>query len=440
MTHAPMSPCAVQATDSGLATSAALTFITCGSVDDGKSTLIGRLLWDSQALLQDQVEGAKRHNGSEAIDLAALTDGLSAEREQGITIDVAWRYFSTPERKFIIGDSPGHEQYTRNMVTAASQADAAVVLVDALKLDVSADPVQLLSQTRRHTLLAQLLRVPTLIFAVNKLDAVDDAPRAFERIRKALCDFAADIALPKPAVVPVSALLGYNVVHAQVDWLGYCGPSLLQLLQATPTVKADVSSDVHFSVQWIEKRHHRPDTQQGRRALWGRLVAGQLALGDEIKVNGGLSARVAGIEGLSGHLVAATPGHSYGITLDQEMDVSRGDWLLGASAQPGTQAVTAMLAWLDHEPLVTGRTYWALHGHRWVKAKVKRIVHQLDVQTLERKQADELGANAIAQVELVLQAALPLQPFAMSRELGRLILVDMASHATAAAVLIDTLH
>ena len=420
------------------ATRAALTFITCGSVDDGKSTLIGRLLWDSKALLQDQMDGAKRLSGSDAVDLAALTDGLSAEREQGITIDVAWRYFSTPERKFIIGDSPGHEQYTRNMVTAASQADAAVVLVDALKLDTSSETVALLPQTRRHTLLAQLLRVPTIIFAVNKLDAVADADLAFGRIQRALLAFAADIGLANPAVVPVSALLGYNVASTQPDWVGYQGPSLLQLLEDTPNTVPDAHPQAHFSVQWVEKRHDSADTNQGRRVLWGQLVAGHITVGDELTVNGGLRAHVAGIHTLKGALTRATPGDSVGITLNTELDVSRGDWLLAASAPAGTKSAVATVAWLDNEPLVPGRTYWALHGHRWTKAKVKRIVHQLDVQTLERRDADTLGANAIGKVELGFQSALPLQPFASSAELGRLILVDVASHATAAAVLVES--
>lgn len=419
---------------------AALTFITCGSVDDGKSTLIGRLLWDTKALLQDQMDGAKRLSGSDAVDLAALTDGLSAEREQGITIDVAWRYFSTPARKFIIGDSPGHEQYTRNMVTAASQADAAVVLVDALKLDTSSEVVTLLPQTRRHTLLAQLLRVPTIIFAVNKLDAVADAALAFERIQRALRAFADDIGLVSTAVVPVSALLGYNVVDGKPHWVGYEGPSLLQLLEATPNVVPDENRQVHFSVQWVEKRHDSGDTTMGRRVLWGQLVAGDIAVGDQVNVNGGLSAQVAGIQSLKGAMTRASSGDSVGITLSTELDVSRGDWLLAPSASGGSKFATATLAWLDNEPLVPGRTYWALHGHRWTKAKVKRIVNQLNVQTLERQGADALGANAIGQVELSFQSALPLQAFVSSRELGRLILVDVASHATAAAVLVEAGH
>ena len=431
-----------QLTDSTIATaattSAALTFITCGSVDDGKSTLIGRLLWDSKALLQDQVKSAKRLRGSDAIDLAALTDGLSAEREQGITIDVAWRYFSIPERKFIIGDSPGHEQYTRNMITAASQAHAAVVLVDALKLNTSATALDLLPQTRRHTLLAQLLRVPTIIFAVNKLDAVVEAVAAFERIRDAIHVFAGDIGLPTPAVIPISALEGYNVVNAHKGWAGYEGPSLLQLLQATPIIQGDVHTDAHFSVQWIEKRHDSADTLRGRRVLWGQLVAGQLAVGDEVKINGGLSAQIATIESLSGDKLCADPGRALGIILSQELDVSRGDWLLAATAKPGVKTATATVAWLDDEPLLPGRIYWALHGHRWVKVKVNRIAHQLDVQSLEKSQVSQLNANAIGQVELAFQSPLPLQPFSVSRALGRMILVDAASHATAAAVLIDS--
>ena len=230
------------------ATRPALKFITCGSVDDGKSTLIGRLLVDSKSVLQDHLAGVQRQGET---DLALLTDGLSAEREQGITIDVAYRYFSTESRKFIIGDSPGHEQYTRNMVTAASSADAAVVLVDATKLDWSTNGFNLLPQTRRHSLLLKLLRVPSIVFAINKLDAVTDASAAFVNIAGALQAFADEAGLDITAIVPVSALKGWNVVNPQPDWCNYSGPSLLQLLESLQVTAFEEEAPLAFSVQWV---------------------------------------------------------------------------------------------------------------------------------------------------------------------------------------------
>jgi len=245
---------------------APLRFITCGSVDDGKSTLIGRLLVDSKAVLQDQLAGVQRAGQT---DLALLTDGLSAEREQGITIDVAYRYFQTPARKFIIGDTPGHEQYTRNMVTAASTADAAVLLVDALKLDWHNPDLTLLPQTRRHALLVQLLRVPSVVFAVNKLDAVADPARAFAHISLALRRFAAEAGLDIAALVPVSALQGWGIVQAQAPdgtpWPDYQGSSLLEILETLPCTPADSHLPLSFSVQWVEKQHDSAVTAQGRR-------------------------------------------------------------------------------------------------------------------------------------------------------------------------------
>lgn len=233
-------------------TRAALRFVTCGSVDDGKSTLIGRLLVDSRAVLQDHLAGVQR--GGET-DLALLTDGLSAEREQGITIDVAYRYFSTESRKFIIADAPGHEQYTRNMVTAASSADAAVVLVDATKLTWEAPSPELLPQTRRHSLLVDLLRVPSIVFAINKLDAVANPALAFAHISAALSQFAKEAQIPVKAIVPVSALIGYNVVDAHPGWCDYQGPSLLEILEHLPATPADTSEAFAFPVQWVEKFH-----------------------------------------------------------------------------------------------------------------------------------------------------------------------------------------
>ncbi|MES3010417.1 MAG: GTP-binding protein [Pseudomonadota bacterium] len=412
----------------------ALKFITCGSVDDGKSTLIGRLLVDSKTVLQDQLAGVQR--GGET-DLALLTDGLSAEREQGITIDVAYRYFATAHRKFIIGDAPGHEQYTRNMVTAASSADAAVVLVDATKLDWQNPQLALLPQTRRHSLLVNLLRVPSIVFTVNKLDAVADPVLAFANISAALTAFAVAAQIPVRAIVPISALKGWNVVDTHAGWCHYDGPNLLQLLEVLPNTPAETEQPFAFPVQWVEKFSSSSDTSQGRRVFWGRVATGTVVPGQQITVlPSGQTATVAQV--LDHARVPKNVGasHSAGIVLDREVDVSRGDWLLAPKVFTPARELDATIAWMDDEPLVAGRLYWALHGHRWVKAKVKRIVHKLDVNTLAEEDATELPPNAIGHVTLALQEPLALLPYAQSRAVGAMVLVDTASHKTSAAVLI----
>ncbi len=423
-------------------TSAALRLITCGSVDDGKSTLIGRLLVDSKAVLQDHLAGVQRHGET---DLALLTDGLSAEREQGITIDVAYRYFSTEARKFIIGDAPGHEQYTRNMVTAASSADAAVVLVDATKLNWADAALQLLPQTRRHSLLLKLLRVPSVVFAVNKLDAVEDSATAFRHIAAALRQFAAQAGIAVNAVVPVSALKGWNVVDAsdQPGWCGYNGPTLLEILEGLPVTPADSTLPFAFAVQWVEKFSSSSDTSQGRRVFWGRVATGGVQPGQAVRIMpNGQTAVVAQVLNHVRQPQAVLAGHSAGIVLDREVDVSRGDWLLAAEdgeAQDtlvGSREIRATVAWLDDETLVPGRVYWALHGHRWVKAKIKRIVHRLDIHTLAEEDASQLEPNAIGHIELALQEPLATLPFERSRTLGSLVLVDTASHRTSGALLV----
>jgi len=423
-------------------TRSALRLITCGSVDDGKSTLIGRLLVDSKAVLQDHLAGVQRHGQT---DLALLTDGLSAEREQGITIDVAYRYFSTEARKFIIGDAPGHEQYTRNMVTAASSADAAVVLVDATKLNWADAALQLLPQTRRHSLLLKLLRVPSVVFAINKLDAVEDSTTAFAHIAAALRQFAAQAGIPVTAVVPVSALKGWNVVDAseQAGWCGYNGPTLLEILEGLPVTPADSALPFAFAVQWVEKFSSSSDTSQGRRVFWGRVATGGVQPGQAVRIMpNGQTAVVAQVLNHVRQPQAVLAGHSAGVVLDREVDVSRGDWLLAVEegdAQDtltGSREIRATVAWLDDETLVPGRVYWALHGHRWVKAKIKRIVHRLDIHTLAEEEATQLEPNAIGHIELTLQEPLATLPFERSRTLGSLVLVDTASHRTSGALLV----
>lgn len=414
----------------------ALKFITCGSVDDGKSTLIGRLLVDTKAVLQDHLAGVQRQGET---DLALLTDGLSAEREQGITIDVAYRYFNTEARKFIIGDAPGHEQYTRNMVTAASSADAAVVLVDATKLDWKDSNLNLLPQTRRHSLLLKLLRVPSVVFAINKLDVVENAPLAYQNIQTALNKFAEEADIKVKAWVPISALKGWNVVDSQPDWCGYSGPSLLQILEGLPSTPAEANVAMSFPVQWVEKFHDSNVTHQGRRVFWGRVATGTLRQGQSVKVfPSGQTATVSQVLSATRQEKPNITGQSAGLVLDREVDVSRGDWIVAAdSGLEGQRQIDATVAWMDDEPLVAGRLYWALHGHRWVKAKVQRIVHRLNINTLAKEDATELPTNAVGQVTLAFQEPLIALPFARSRVLGALILVDTASHKTSGAVLVN---
>ncbi len=453
-------------------TRAALRFVTCGSVDDGKSTLIGRLLVDSKTVLQDQLAGVQRGGQT---DLALLTDGLQAEREQGITIDVAYRYFNTAARKFIIADAPGHEQYTRNMVTAASSSDAAVVLVDATKLNWQAALPELLPQTRRHCLLVNLLRVPAIVFAINKLDAVADPALAFANISAALMQFANDAGIPVNTIVPISALIGFNVVDKNPGWCNYNGRSLLQVLEQLSSTPADTQQPFAFPVQWVEKpaptlptssadgttlplslaggavppkgglSAERPasasaDTSQGRRIFWGRIASGNAQPGVEVTVMpSGKTATITQVLSHARQPKTVAANHSAGVILDRELDVSRGDWLLATdeiNPNPGKKDITATIAWMDDEPLLPGRMYWALHGHRWVKAKVKRIVSHININTLESHEATQLDANAIGVVELALLEPIAALPFKQSRGLGSLILVDTASHKTSGAALV----
>ena len=431
---------------------------TAGSVDDGKSTLIGRLLYDTHSLTTDKIDAIERSSkqrGYDYLDFSLATDGLVAEREQGITIDVAYRYFNTETRKFIIGDAPGHEQYTRNMVTAASAADAAVVLVDATKLDWQDAGLKLLVQTRRHSLLLKLLRVPSIVFAVNKLDAVADSALAFAHISAALAAFAAEAGITVTATVPVSALKGWNVVDAHAGWCGYDGPTLLQVLEALPNTPADTALAPAFPVQWVEKFSSSSDTSQGRRVFWGRVAAGSFAPGTAVQIfPSGQLATVAQVLDHARRPKDVPAGTSAGIILDREVDVSRGDWILAAPAVatpaeddfdtpasvpawPASRELRTTVAWMDDEPLVAGRVYWALHGHRWVKAKVKAVVHKLNINTLAEEAATQLDPNAIGHVDLLLQEAIPAAPFGKARVLGSLILVDTASHKTAGAVLVN---
>ena len=421
----------------------ALRFLTAGSVDDGKSTLIGRLLFDSRAILADQLDTLEKRAAGSPIDLSLLTDGLEAEREQGITIDVAYRYFATKQRKFIIADAPGHEQYTRNMVTAAAGSDAAVVLVDITKLDTHALPVPLLAQTRRHALLAQLLRVPSIVFAINKLDAVDDPAQAYEAVRAALLAFAEDAKMEVAGIIPVSALRGDNVTQppqaahaalpAWADW--YDGPSLLQLLESLPTAQERKVGDLLIPVQYVARDGDGVGDQP--RTLWGRIAHGSVKAGDEVQLFPSRQKAVVAEVRVAGELVDfAEAGQSAGLALDHQLDVSRGDWIATPDTIKDTNRFSATLAWLDTEPAVIGRKYSVRHGNRWVQARITAIESRLDIHTLAATDAHELAVNEIGHVLIETQQPLPVEAYATNRVGGSLIIVDPASNRTSGALLV----
>ena len=420
----------------------ALRFLTAGSVDDGKSTLIGRLLYDSRAILADQLDMLERKSDGEALDLSLLTDGLEAEREQGITIDVAYRYFATKQRKFIIADAPGHEQYTRNMVTAAAGSDAAIVLVDITKIPWRATPVALLPQTRRHALLAALLRVPSIVFAINKIDALDDPQPAFEAVSRALRDFAREAGIAVAAIVPVSALRGDNVTRPlQATW--YAGPSLLQLLHRLPTTQERIDGTLLLPVQYVARDggDQADGTGHQPRTLWGRIAHGRVQSGDTVQLYpSGERATVVELRRAGSTVAHAEAGQSVGLILDRQLDVSRGDWIGTPETLLPVQRFGATLAWLDTEPAVVGRKYVVRHGNRWVQARIASIGHRLDIGTLAPTDAHELAVNDIGRVVVELGQPLPLEPYAQNRVAGSLIVVDPASNRTSGALLVNVVR
>ena len=420
------------------ATRRPLRFLTAGSVDDGKSTLIGRLLLDGRAILADQLDALEaRAGGDQPIDLALLTDGLEAEREQGITIDVAYRYFATQRRKFIIADTPGHVQYTRNMVTAAAGSDAAVVLVDATKLDLAHEPTALLPQTRRHALLARLLRVAHIVFAVNKLDAVADADRAFARVRAALTAFAVEAGFVPAGIVPISALHGDNVSRPSALG-GSDGPTLLALLESLPAGDDTAAAATLVPVQFVANAASGGVGHQAR-VLWGRVARGEVTVGDELAVfPGGETARVAELHAAGRRVERVATGRSAGIVLDRQLDVSRGDWLAAPGSIAPTARFRATLAWLDTEPAVVGRKYWLRHGNRWLQGRIAAIESRVDVATFDHHATDALGVNDIGEVVVELQHEIPVAAFDDDRVAGALLVVDPATNRTSGTLLART--
>jgi bifunctional enzyme CysN/CysC/sulfate adenylyltransferase subunit 1 len=405
-----------------------LRFTTAGSVDDGKSTLIGRLLHDAKAVYEDQLASVKKsriNRSSGPIDFSLLTDGLRAEREQGITIDVAYRHFATARRKFIIADTPGHEQYTRNMATGASTASLAVVLVDATK--------GLLPQTRRHSYIASLLGIPNLLVAINKMDLAGYREEVFLRLRDDFLALADQLKITAVQCVPVSALAGDNVVDRSGNMPWYAGPTLLEHLETVPIQPASSITAIRFPVQYVI----RPDA--GFRGFAGQLSGGTVRSGDAVMVlPSRQTSRVQSIVTFGGELDAAVLSQSVTLTLEDEIDISRGDMLVSPEAPPTVSShFTAMVVWLNELPLQLHRTYLLKHTTRQVKAAVTRIHYRVDVNNLNHESTQEVSMNGIASVELETSSPLFFDPYALSRLTGSFILVDAFSNATVGAGMIQ---
>lgn len=406
-----------------------LRFATAGSVDDGKSTLIGRLLYDSKSIFTDQLEAVERASvamGAEYTELALLTDGLRAEREQGITIDVAYRYFATAKRKFIIADTPGHIQYTRNMVTGASTADLAIVLVDARK--------GIMEQSRRHAFLVSLLRVPHLVLAVNKMDLVDWSEEKFEAIRSEFMEFAAKLDIPDLTVIPVSALTGDNVVSQSENMPWYKGTPLLNHLENVYVGSDRNLVDGRFPVQYVVRPHS--NQFHDYRGYAGKVASGVMKVGDEVIVlPSGLPSRICGIDYGGKAVEEAFAPMSVTVRLEDDIDISRGDMICRPNNQPVvSQDIDAMVAWMGEEPMRPGQKFSIKHTTRRTKAYIKEIYYELDVNSLHRNEgASSLGLNMIGRIKLRTTTPLLADPYSRNRETGGFVLIDEQSNATVGA-------
>ncbi len=406
-----------------------LRFITCGSVDDGKSTLIGRLLYDSKMIFEDQLaalEADSKKVGTQggALDFALLVDGLAAEREQGITIDVAYRFFSTDKRKFIVADTPGHEQYTRNMVTGASTADLAVILIDARK--------GVLTQTRRHSYIAALLGIRHVVLAVNKMDLVDYSREIFQTIVEEYRDFARQINLPEAIAIPVSGLRGDNIKDRGDRMLWYRGPTLMAHLETVEIEDHVTQAPFRLPVQWV----NRPNLDF--RGFAGTIVSGSVSPGDKVRVlPSARESRVARVVAMGGDLERAVAGQSVTITLEDEIDASRGDVFAGVDALPSVadQFETTVI-WMSDEPMLPGRPYWMKIGTKQATATITEPKYKVNVNTLEHLAAKTLGLNEIGVCNLSLDQSIAFDPYAENRDTGAFILIDRLTNATIGAGLV----
>lgn len=408
-----------------------LRFLTCGSVDDGKSTLIGRLLYDSKLIFEDQLAALRKDSdkngtaGAGEIDYALLLDGLKAEREQGITIDVAYRYFSTPKRKFIIADCPGHEQYTRNMATGASTADLAIILIDARH--------GVITQTRRHSFIVSLLGIRNVVVAVNKMDLVDYREQRFNEIRDDFLEFSKELDIPHLHFIPLSALKGVNVVEKSPGLTPYYrGPALLELLENAEAGQGGNLDDFRYNVQYVI----RPDLDF--RGFAGTVASGVVRINDEVMVlPSGKRSRVREIVTADGNLEYAFAPQSVTLTLADEIDVSAGDWIVKPDNPPQQSTLfRADLIWMTQDELKPGRNYLIRHGSAFVKGRIREISSRIDVNTLERSKAASLGLNGIAEVVVETMRPLHFDPYARNRATGRFIVIDPVSNATAGAGII----
>ena len=430
-------------------------FITAGSVDDGKSTLIGRLLYDTKSILVDQLESlsktkhARVTSSDAGVDLALLTDGLEAEREQGITIDVAYRYFSTPKRKFIVADAPGHEQYTRNLVTGASQSDVAVILVDASRVDLNTTPASLLAQTKRHAAIVHLLGLRHVVFAINKMDLFEFDENIFNTITASIQDLAKKIGLPEPTLIPISALMGENVVTASKYTPWYKGPTLLQWLETLDTSPESEKLSLRFPVQYVARQDG--SASDDFRGYLGEIESGSIRKGQKIIVlPGGSEATVAkiylgnrahrGQKNIDNAVDFAQTGQAVAIELAEDIDISRGSLFISAEdTHPPvlSKQLSADVCWLDSEPLSLSRKYALRHTTNTVIAKVKLIQRVLDVETLSHaSDTHALNANEIGRVDFILQKPIAADLFDQSSLTGAFILIDEATNHTVAAGMI----
>ena len=415
-----------------------LRFMTCGSVDDGKSTLIGRLLYDTKTILADtltQIEKTSKKRGMEAVDLSLLTDGLQAEREQGITIDVAYRYFSTGTRKYIIADAPGHEQYTRNMVTAASTANLAIILIDARK--------GVLTQTRRHSYLAHLVGIPHIVVAVNKMDLVDYDQATFDRIKSEYLQFATEIGLQRDGhdiqFLPLSALNGDMLVDRGENMNWYQGPTMLEILENAPAAHTEQDEAFRFPVQFVCRPHASDNPElHDFRGFMGRVESGEIAVGDRVTVlPNGLSSTVKSI--LLGDTVLnkAITEQSVTLLLRDEIDTSRGDMIVKSSEVPEpVKQIEAMVCWLSETALSPARTYVIRHTTRESKAKVGAIAYRVDVNSLEQQSVDTLNMNDIARISFKLAQPLMVDSYRQNRATGAFIIIDESTNNTVGAGMI----
>lgn len=409
-----------------------LRFSTAGSVDDGKSTLIGRLMYDTKSIFEDQIEAVERSSksrGDEHINLALLTDGLKAEREQGITIDVAYRYFATPKRKFIIADTPGHVQYTRNMVTGASNVDLAIILIDARK--------GVIEQTKRHSFIASLLQIKHVIVCINKMDLVEYKEEVYEKIKKDYLSFDAKLEIPDIRFIPISALNGDNVVDKSehMDW--YKGPSLLWTLENVHVASDRDLIDGRFPIQWVIRP--QSDEYHDFRGYAGLVSGGIFRKGEEVVVlPSGFTTRIKTIETMDGELDQAFPPMSVAMTLEDDIDISRGDMLAKVNNQPIIgQDIELMVCWLNATPLKLGGKYTVKHTTNEARAIIKEIKYKVNVNTLEKNEGDkEVGANDIARITLKTAKPLLYDAYRKNRNTGSLIIIDEFTQQTVGAGMI----